>query len=144
MAFQVSKAFGFMETALNARAVRQDMISSNIANVDTPNYRPRDISFEDALQKESNKAFGSDNTKKLEMAKTDGSHLNPIDETGGNKSTIFFRDGQMARNDGNSVDLDVETTEMGKNSTMYQALVAAIKKDSALFSAVIDASKSSQ
>jgi flagellar basal-body rod protein FlgB len=142
--FQVSKAFGFMETALNARAVRQDMISSNIANVDTPNYRPRDISFEDALQRESNKAFDGDNTKKLEMAKTDGSHLNSLDETGGNKSTMFFRDGQMARNDGNSVDLDVETTEMGKNSTMYQALVAAIKKDSALFSAVIDASKSSQ
>jgi flagellar basal-body rod protein FlgB len=144
VAFQVSKAFGFMETALNARAVRQDMISSNIANVDTPNYRPRDISFEDALQRESNKAFGSDNTKKLEMAKTSGSHLNPIDESGGDKSTMFFRDGHMARNDGNSVDLDVETTEMGKNSTMYQALVAAIKKDSALFSAVIDASKSSQ
>ena len=144
MAFQVSKAYDFMETALNARAVRQDMISSNIANVDTPGYRPRDVSFEEALKRESNKAFSTDNSKKLEMAKTDGSHLNPIDETGGSKSTMFFRDGQMARNDGNSVDLDVETTEMGKNSTMYQALVAAIKKDSMIFSAVIDASKSTQ
>jgi len=142
--FQVSKAFGFMETALNARAVRQDMISSNIANVDTPNYRPRDVSFEEALKRESNRAFASENSKKLEMAKSDGKHLDPIDETGGNKSTMFFRDGHMARNDGNSVDLDVETTEMGKNSTMYQALVAAIKKDSMIFSSVIDASKSSQ
>ena len=46
----------------------------------------------------------------------------------------------MARNDGNSVDLDVETTEMSKNSIMFSALVQAIKKDGQIFKSVIEAS----
>ncbi|MGZ8548992.1 MAG: flagellar basal body rod protein FlgB, partial [Sulfuricurvum sp.] len=36
-----------MKSAMDYRAARQDMIASNIANVDTPNYRPRDIRFEE-------------------------------------------------------------------------------------------------
>ncbi|MBN2782650.1 MAG: flagellar basal body rod protein FlgB, partial [Campylobacterales bacterium] len=77
--------------------------------------------------------------KELKMAKTDAAHLEPD----GKKSfmpTTFFRDGHMARNDGNSVDLDVETTEMSKNSTMYNALISTYKKDSAIFRSVIEAS----
>jgi flagellar basal-body rod protein FlgB len=50
----------------------------------------------------------------------------------------------MARNDGNSVDLDVESSEMAKNSTMFNALTAALKKDSMLFKSVIDASSKTQ
>lgn len=46
----------------------------------------------------------------------------------------------MARNDGNSVDLDVETTEMSKNSLMFNALVNAMRKDSGIYKSVIDAS----
>jgi flagellar basal-body rod protein FlgB len=46
----------------------------------------------------------------------------------------------MARNDGNSVDLDVETTEMSKNSVMFNALIQANKKDGNIFKSVIDAS----
>jgi len=142
--FQISKASAFVQSALDARAVKQDMISSNIANVDTPGYRPRDLSFENMLKTESDKAFSGSNSKKLEMAKTNGSHLSPIDDESNNKSTVFFRDGHMARNDGNSVDIDVESSEMAKNSTMYQALISAYKKDTMIFSSVIDASKSSQ
>lgn len=139
--FSVSKAGEFMHSALNARAVRQDMISSNIANVDTPYYRPRDLNFEDVLKSEANKVYGVKEPK-LEMAKTAGAHLDSIDDTGGLKPTMFYRDGHMARNDGNSVDLDVEMSEMNKNSTMYTALVSAYKKNSMIFSSVIDASKS--
>lgn len=139
--FSVSKASKFMHSALNARAVRQDMISSNIANVDTPYYRPRDLNFEDVLKSEANKVYGAKEPK-LEMAKTDSAHLDSIDDTGPLKPTMFYRDGHMARNDGNSVDLDVEMSEMNKNSTMYNAIVSAYKKNNMIFSSVIDASKS--
>lgn len=142
--FEISKASAFVHSALNARAVRQDMISSNIANVDTPLYRPRDISFENMLKHESDKAFNKSNTKKLDMANTDTKHLQALDDENPSKATLFFRDGHMARNDGNSVDIDVESSEMAKNSTMYQALISAYKKDQMIFSSVIDASKSSQ
>lgn len=142
--FEVSKASSFIQSALNARALRQDMISSNIANVDTPGYRPRDISFENVLKKESNRVFNNEKEKKLDIAQTNSMHLSSMDEEINKKSTLFFRDGHLARNDGNSVDIDVETSEMAKNSTMYQALISAYKKDQAIFSAVIDASKSVQ
>ena len=125
--------------ALDYRAMRQDMIASNIANVDTPNYRPRDISFVDTLAAKKAEILNEDSTK-LALAQTDGDHIPLNNEKSSNKPTVFFRDGHMARNDGNSVDLDVETTEMSKNSMMFNALVAAKKKGSGIFKSVIDAS----
>ena len=46
---QINNATKYLEMALNARALRQDLISSNIANVDTPFYRSKDIDFETML-----------------------------------------------------------------------------------------------
>lgn len=125
--------------ALDYRAMRQDMISSNIANADTPFYRPRDISFEESLRVEKAKLM-NESKKELEMAKTSPKHLEALDSTATQVATLFFRDGHTARNDGNSVDLDVETTEMSKNFVMYNALVNAMKKDSAIYKSVIDSS----
>ena len=42
--------FRFNETALSLRAQRQEVLASNIANADTPNYKARDIDFASALQ----------------------------------------------------------------------------------------------
>lgn len=138
MGLTISRAHDLMQSAMDYRAARQDIISGNIANADTPFYRPRDISFEDTLAKKSAEIFG-DKSQVLQMAHTNSAHLGPIGPDL-SKPTTFFRDGHMARNDGNSVDLDVESTEMAKNSTMFNALTAALKKDSALFKSVIDAS----
>lgn len=138
MGLTISRSHDLMKSALDYRAARQDIIAGNIANADTPFYRPKDISFEDTLAQKSAQIF-ADKSQTLQMAQTNGAHLGPIDSAS-SKPTTFFRDGHMARNDGNSVDLDVETTEMAKNSTMFNALTAALKKDSNLFKSVIDAS----
>jgi len=45
----------FLEKSLEFRKIRQDLIASNIANADTPYYRPRDIRFEEALENEIKK-----------------------------------------------------------------------------------------
>ena len=139
MSLQISQARPLMEQALNFRSMRQDMIASNIANADTPFYKPRDVRFEDTLVQKQNEALGT-NSQTLQMAKTDGTHLDALPQLDNSTASLFFRDGQMARNDGNSVDIDVETTEMSKNSTMYNALIAAIKKDTNIYLSVIDAS----
>ncbi|MDF1874870.1 flagellar basal body rod protein FlgB [Sulfurimonas sp. SAG-AH-194-I05] len=129
-----------LKDALDYRAARQDMIASNIANADTPFYRPRDISFEGAL---ANKARDLQNkgTNTLKLAQTNGQHIPFENEKNSYEPTLFFRDGHMARNDGNSVDLDVETTEMGKNSVMFNALIQATKRSGAIFKSVIEASQ---
>ena len=136
---EISRVHGLMARGLDYRALRQDMISSNIANVDTPNYKARDISFENLLVDEKRHIFPK-RSATLEIAVTDSHHIRSPHATGGEKAEIFFRDGHLARNDGNTVDLDVETTEMAKNTVMYNALVAALKKDSAIFRSVLDAS----
>jgi len=136
---EINHAHTLMAKALDYRALRQDLISSNIANVDTPFYRSRDILFEDALVKERERLHNLPSNK-LQMAVTSPMHLQGNENDFPPKAEIFFRDGHMARNDGNTVDLDVETTEMAKNGTMYNALVMALKKNSMLFKSVIDSS----
>jgi len=139
MSIETSRANAIIADALDYRAMRQDMIASNIANADTPFYRPRDVSFEDTLRTKKAEIFSEKNNK-LEMAQTNKAHIPLHDEKSSKKSTTFFRDGHMARNDGNSVDLDVETTEMSKNSIMFNALIQARKKQTNIFKSVIDAS----
>jgi flagellar basal-body rod protein FlgB len=138
--FVTQKADRFIEAALNARAIRQDLISSNIANISTPGYRPRDIHFEGVLADQAQRAFNQQGRTKLAMARSDESHLSPP-QPAGQKPVLFYRDGHMARNDGNSVDLDVETSELAKNGVMYEALTAIYQKRRAIFHAVIDAGK---
>ena len=139
MSMSISRAMPLLEEALNYRAMRQDMIASNISNVDTPFYRPRDISFEHMLASKRAKIF-NDNSSKLQMASTSEKHLSPKESSVSSEAMMFYRDGHMARNDGNSVDLDVETTEMAKNSQMYTALIASMKKGVKVYMSVIEAS----
>ncbi len=139
MAIEISKTHSLLTDALTYRAQRQDMIASNIANADTPFYKPRDIRFEDALRAKEDALYHKE-TPALQMARTNSKHLEPKEQKAATQPKLFFRDGHMARNDGNSVDIDVETTEMSKNSIMFNALIQATKKDTAIFRSVIDAS----
>ena len=140
MSIHISRTAPLLREALNYRAARQNIIASNIANADTPNYKPRDISFEQALMAKK-AALLKDDSQTLQMASTNVAHLKPKTEVASVTPTLFFRDGHMARNDGNSVDIDVETTEMSKNSIMFNAVVGAMKKDAMIFKSVIEASQ---
>jgi len=141
VAFEISKSFDILEKSLHYRKIRQDMIASNIANADTPCYRPKDIRFEEALEEEVNKKFNVPNPPKLELARTEPGHMRGFDDEAEAKPIVFYRDGHLARNDGNSVDIDVETTEMAKNNIAYNASIQALRKDIDIFKAVIDSSK---
>jgi flagellar basal-body rod protein FlgB len=143
MSFEISRTHALLGKALDYRAVRQDMIASNIANADTPFYKPRDVRFEEYLAHEKEKALDT-NSNKLQMVQTDSAHIAFVDEKTSYRPKTYFRDGHMARNDGNSVDLDVETTEMSKNAIMFNALISTNKKSGAIFRSVIDASSKVQ
>ncbi|MDO8454922.1 MAG: flagellar basal body rod protein FlgB [Sulfurimonas sp.] len=139
MGIQEYNTRDLVASALDYRSIRQDMISSNIANADTPFYRPRDISFGDTLAAKQAELYKNEKTT-LDLAQTNSAHMPFNNEKDMSKATMFYRDGHMARNDGNSVDLDVETTEMSKNSIMFNALVNADKKLSMMYKSVIDSS----
>lgn len=134
-----SKSKQLVESALASRNLRQQLISSNIANIDTPFYKARDIAFEEALSEKAAEIYGNKKSQVLQLAQTDAAHLPRVDFPPSNMAKIFLRDGHMARNDGNTVDLDVETTEISKNALMITALDNAMKRDSANFKSVIEA-----
>ncbi|HFS82365.1 MAG TPA: flagellar basal body rod protein FlgB [Epsilonproteobacteria bacterium] len=134
----ISKSLPLAVEALDFRAIRQKMISGNIANVDTPYYRARDIRFEDLLAKEAH--LLQNETRKLEMAHTHPMHLDYVDGSASGRAERFFRGAHPTRNDGNDVDIDVESTEMSKNAIMFDAMSNAIKKQAMIFKSVIDAS----
>ncbi|WP_107811421.1 flagellar basal body rod protein FlgB [Campylobacter concisus] len=135
-----SKSSPLVESALAGRELRQKLISGNLVNVDTPFYKARDIRFEDVLKEKANEIYNTSSQKKLQLAKTNEAHMAVVDFPKSDTAQIFLRDGHMARNDANTVDLDVETTEMGKNTVMINALDNAYKAQSNIFKSVIDAS----
>ena len=137
---ETSKSKPLIEAAMAAREMRQKLISGNIANIDTPFYKARDISFESVLKQKASEIYGANDDKKLELAKTDEAHFAAQDFPRSDVSQIFLRDGHLARNDANTVDLDIETTELSKNSVMLTAIDSAYKRAGAIFKSVIDAS----
>lgn len=137
----MSNAHDLLGKAINYRALRGQMISGNIANIDTPFYKARDIDFETSMRDEALKLKNQDNPNTLQIANTNSNHFQPINDISQTRATVFFRDGHMARNDGNTVDLDVEMSEMTKNSIMYNALTAAVKRDTAMMKMMIDSSR---
>jgi len=140
--FEISKSIPLAEEALDFRALRQKLISGNLANVDTPYYKARDIRFEDVLAKEA-QTLAQDEPQ-LEMAKTNPMHMDATDESSNYQAQFFFRGTHPTRNDGNNVDIDIESTEMSKNAIMFEALTNAIKKEGMIFRSVIDASSKIQ
>jgi flagellar basal-body rod protein FlgB len=118
---------------LNFRGEKQKVISSNIANINTPNYKTKDLVFEDEL---NNKL---DNTLKLKQ--TNSRHISSINNglTTSNPKLIQVR-GLEEQNDGNNVNLDTQMGEMSKNKILFDAIQSSIKRDSRLFRSVIESS----
>lgn len=105
--------FKFMQDALNLRAYRQQILASNIANADTPNYKARDIDFAKELQRAQGVQAG-----RLGMAATSANHLQA---SGGMlNAQALYRTPVQPSIDGNTVDMDVERAQFADNAIHYQ------------------------
>lgn len=141
-------------SALAGRDLRNKLISSNIANIDTPFYKSRDIDFETALNENANKLYKTTQNAQIvatnfmhfgkgmsnKLAVTNERHLQPLEFENSENGTIFARDGHLQRNDANTVDLDVETSELSKNAIMISALDSVLKKQSEVVRTIIESS----
>ncbi|MDR3482739.1 MAG: flagellar basal body rod protein FlgB [Burkholderiaceae bacterium] len=109
------------ETAVNLRAQRQQLLASNIANADTPNYKARDIDFSKSLQS----ALERSDTSATALKKTDPAHLDANATVDGSKgsdgATILYRTSVQPNADGNTVDMDVERNQFSDNAVHYEA-----------------------
>jgi flagellar basal-body rod protein FlgB len=120
MSSRLDEAMRFHQTALNTRAYRQQVIASNIANADTPNYKARDVDFREALKGALAGKSGS-----LALSTTSARHLaaagaSPLE------ANLKFRNDQQGAVDGNTVNMDVERSAFAENAIQYQASVTFI------------------
>lgn len=108
-----------LDKAADASWTRENLIVNNIANVDTPNYKRRDLDFESVLREQ----LGNCKHESLDskMREVDLSQLNPM---------IFTDHANLSyRLDGNNVDIDTEEVELASEQIKYQALTTSINKE---------------
>ena len=101
--------YGLMKMGLDATELRSRTIANNIANINTPNYKRRYVTFEDSLKNEISNA-------KIEVK---------VDEN------------SIVREDGNNVDLENEKVNQAAASLQYNALVSLTNTKLAMTKSII-------
>jgi flagellar basal-body rod protein FlgB len=104
-----------LSRALDLRTQRHQALASNVANADTPNYKARDLNFQDAMQQAMTG---------LKLTTTSASHL-PDNQSSG-LAKLQYRSESQSAVDGNTVDMDVERAQLADNALQYQILTQLI------------------
>jgi flagellar basal-body rod protein FlgB len=118
---KIDQEIAFVQSALNLRAQRQEILASNLANADTPNYKARDLDFAAAL-KGAMAAAGSQ-AGTLAMTRTQPRHLSSTSGLGSAAAAVKYRAAVQPSLDGNTVDMDVERAHFTDNALHYQFLL---------------------
>ncbi|MFM2485058.1 flagellar basal body rod protein FlgB [Celerinatantimonas yamalensis] len=112
MGISFDKAFGVHQYTLGVRERRAEVLASNIANADTPNYKARDINFKKALE---NAMSGHD----FRLSRTNERHIAGV---GSLDPTLEYRiPDQPDTGDGNTVDMQTEKAMYMENGIRYEA-----------------------
>ena len=108
----IKDQLSFYSSALELRGRRNNILASNIANAATPNYKARDISFEDEIRKfDNNGPISTTHTKHI------------VQNSGKSINEASYRDPLITSLDGNTVELAVEQMQFAENSMRYTTTV---------------------
>jgi len=121
MISRIDQEFSFDQTALNLRAYRQELLASNIANADTPQYKARDINFKTALDG----ALGKTQGGALALQQTSAGHL-AAPGTNRYGASVQYRGEVQASVDGNTVSMDTERAAFAENALQMEAMLTFV------------------
>jgi len=112
-----------LAASLNFRQMRQEILSANIANAETPGYKAKRLDFEDALAR----ALDIDGQQSLQV--NDSKHFN-VGSGGFNnlEPEVYDDPNGVVSEDGNTVDRDDEMAKMAENRILYEAAVQLLNK----------------
>ena len=138
------KLFSFtqqlLELSMRARAARHEVLSANIANADTPGYRPRDVDFNSIVRSavETEDLSAEERDQRMEQLSA-----SPLDL----EAAIYqpeFPDDRAGedRLDGNSVSLDRQVGLLTENSLAYEANLTLLSRTLAKLHYIINEGKS--
>ncbi len=116
MSTGMDKLFGIPEQAMRLRGERHQLLASNIANADTPNYKARDMDFQQAMRQ-----AGAPPARPLQA--THAQHLQPppSDMLSAADPKSLYRVPHGAALDGNTVETHVEQAKFAENAVNHQA-----------------------
>jgi flagellar basal-body rod protein FlgB len=117
---QLTGRLDTLSSALQLRAQRQQIIASNIANVDTPGYVARDIDFNAALQDAVNGRSAPG------MAQTSAGHRTITSSDGLIGNALAYTVQTQPSLDGNTVDLDQQRANFTDNAIRYESTLRFI------------------
>ena len=108
-----------LDRAADAAWQRNEAISNNIANVDTPGYKRQDVAFESVLQQ----ALGNNRYESMDdkVANVDLSRLR-------GRAYLDYAN-YSYRLDGNNVDIENENVMLAENQLKYQGLISSINQE---------------
>lgn len=125
-----SNAFNYINVlnkAANASWKRNEVIANNIANVDTPGYKRKDVQFQSYLQS----ALLGDGSLDSRVADASNHRIDV---------TVYTDHSNLSyRLDGNNVDVDTESAMLAENQIRYQALLESMTQEFSRIKAVLAA-----
>lgn len=110
-----------LDKALDASNLRETVITNNLANINTPGYKRREVDFESLLRQELDKTKWNSLDEK--MTDVNLTHLN---------AGVHFdmqAYGYHYRLDGNNVDVDVENVELASEQLRYQLISDSVTQE---------------
>jgi len=105
--------YDLLKTALDVSDLRQETISSNISNVNTPDYKASRVDFENYF----NNAMNETN-----LNRTHEKHI----QDGPSQTIVHRQENTFTQDNGNNVDVDFEMAELSANSIYYNAVVSQL------------------
>lgn len=116
-----------LDKAADAANLRNELLTNNIANVSTPNYKRKDLDFESVLQGE---LAGEKNLSKA--VKKANQNLETLD------AQVYTDNASLSyRLDGNNVNINTEEARLAENQIKYQALVDLMNQEFARYNTVL-------
>ncbi len=101
--------FGVHETAIGLRQRRLGLLGENIANADTPNFKAKDLDF---------KSLMGDAQSSIATRRTHGAHMQ---HASAGRNGVMYRVPNNVAADGNTVELNFQQAEFGKESARFTA-----------------------
>ncbi len=118
-----SETIAILEKSLNLRSKRHQVLSSNIANIDTPNYKAFDLVIEDELKKPPGHASS------IKLVRTHESHLPLQPRSRENVKLKLAEPPEFTlRGDGNTVDIDKTMGDLAENTLLFKTAAQIISK----------------
>lgn len=115
-----------LSTAMRLRAMRHEVLAANIANADTPDYRPRDLQFSGVLQALVQSPAPSSGVQDghLLLATSHPGHIQP-----GMRNAVVTEEVEgEGKLDQNQVDIDREMTQLAENALLQEASVTLLSR----------------